>query len=349
MKFLFILFLAVLISCTQTNNVFNGEFKQINTYAQELELHETPINIEELNCTYMAIVDTFLVMRSELYDEKSLSIYGINNFENYGRFVKEGRGPNECLYLSFVCENQEDSARIWLCDSPDIKVLDVVKSVKSRDAVFGKKMKFLNPKLANVYRWYRVNDSLVFGEETLYAKPRRNIRMIKYNIKQDSIIAQFNMYKNKISDDYSLFFGAFGVNSDGSRIVNSMLFFDQLNFYDFEKQKGFSVSRRKNPIQLTDIPKVQGASIQSYNVRNHYYVRLRVVGDRIFISYCRNKDHETQECSEIHVFNWDGDLLFILKPEQKFKTFEIDEQQQQLYLYRADEKLYRCDIQVAFS
>lgn len=349
-KITLLFFVLIIFACCNTKNVFNGEFRQVHLKNGIIELHETLVNVEELNSTDMLVVDTFMVMLSEHYDDKFLSIYNLNDLTFYGRFVSQGRGPNECLYLTIYPENQDDSTKIWMFDSPDIKVLDITNSVKQQTAVISKNIKFSKSRLAHgVSSWYRINDSLIVGKEVLYASPKENIRIIKYNLNQDTILEEFKMYNNLFFNDYSLFFGTLGVKKDGSRIVNSMLFFNQLNFYDFEEQRGFSVSTDPEPVGITEIPPVKGQNVLSYNIRNHYYVRLRITDDLIFVSYCRDKDHEMQKCSEIHVFNWDGDFLYILKPEEKFGMYEIDEKNRRLYLYRKDEKLYAVDIKEIFQ
>ena len=333
--FLNITLLLLVISCNNTNNIFNGKFSTV-TPNNITEIVEEEIKLDLYGFYSLHIVDTFLIARSEINDGRFTSIFNITDFKNYGRYILKGNGANEFLYITIMPDSKTDSSgsKIWINDQhkKEMVLFNISKSISNNKTVIDKRIKLNNVKTKQVYAWNHVNDSVLIGYTQGVHEAER--RIIKYNFKADSIISDFNMYNG--INPYSVFFGQNLMKPDGEKVVNSMMFFDQLNFHSFNDNISFSVSTANLPVDVATL------NDPDFMTRRQYYFNSWCDNNFIVASYFGDRDK--LYCTELHIFDWNGELQNIIKMKNKFKHFVIDNKTKDIYLYGIEEKVYKSNL-----
>lgn len=276
-----------------------------------------------------------MIVQNDIHDGFFMSIYNTENHKLYGRYILEGRGENEFLSLSMSNKYEIDSSgvKIWLNTAPqrNLILFNITKSIQENRTIIDKRIEIKDYALKGVYEWTYINDSILIG----FVQGPIGKQIIKYNPMQDSVLNRFDVYE-KSSSDFSLFFGLFQVKPDGEKVVNSMLYFNQLNFYSFGASESFSISTNKKIVDSKLIESINA------NDRINYYSDLWSNNNIIIASYYGDKSK--LHCTEFHVFDWNGKLKKILNTKHKFKEFVIDERNADLYLYGVEEKIYKINL-----
>lgn len=335
MKNIYIVILFIIVSCGRSQNVFIGDFKSIERRMPIVEIddQEVPLNIYGL--FPLSVIDTLMIVQNEMNDGFFISIINSENYQSYGRYISRGRGENEFLSISLSKKYVMDSSdvKIWINTAPPRKLilLNITKSIELNKTIIDKKIEIENYSLKGVYQWDYISDSMMIG----FNQGPIGKQVIKYNIKTDSVLSNIDIYKQSDAD-FTLFFGLFQIKPDGTKIVNSMLYFNQLNFFSFDTNSGFSVLLND---EITNFDLVKSKKDVD---RISYYSDLWSNNNIIIASYYGDKSKVY--CTELHVFDWDGNMIKIVKPKNKFKEFTLDEVNKQLYLFGVEEKIYKCDI-----
>jgi len=131
------------------------------------------------------------------------------------------------------------------------------------------------------------------------------------------------------------------ISIQNHKIVCGMMFFSQINILDIRtgELKGY---RLKNTPGFDDMPE---GPLVSYN---HI-----CADDKMIIGLYINQDFDIQlehgNISDIiHIYDWDGNFLHIVKLDNKVIQVAFDPVGKCLYGYTPDEKIFRYDFKMFY-
>lgn len=331
MKYLITILGLVLLSCNNRHdNFYNGNMTCSSRNGKMINLTPEKVNLELFGIFFPHTIGDYIVVENDLKDDKFLTIYNINTLENYGRYIHRGRANNEFLNLVTTKDYVVDSSgsKIWLnVDMGGLILFNITESVKNKQTVIDKKIYANNAN--NISALSYLNDSLVVGVQ--YAVLDRHL--VVYNYNSDSIVSLFNLYTHK-SNDLFLYSGQSRLKPDGTKWVNFTFPFDQINFYSFQDKKSISVTTSKKATSIESI-----SQIESEN-RKIYYGDMWC-NDDIIIAIYSHKTNE-QECNELHIFDWDGNLMHIFTINKTFTGITVDRINNNVYLKNTrDEEIFK--------
>lgn len=335
MKYLLIAISLFSLSCSKPVNLFNGDFLHTPRSKEIITLDMERVNLELYGFFSTHIIDTFLVIENETNDGRFISVFSTNNLKPMGRYIHQGKGEGEYAYIVTSKEYTLDStgAKIWVNTSGlkrELIQFNITKSVLENRTVIDKKIQVKNPRYNEIVSMNYINDSIVLGVNYNWTG-----KVYIYNYIQDSILSSFNMFNKKCSDS-SIFNGGTIIKPDGTKWVGILSYFDQLNFYDITTNESKSISTSKEP---TDFNKV---SLIPIDERKSYYSDIWC-NDKIVIGAYSNKLVERQS-DELHLFNWEGELLHIFKVNMQFNSITVDSINDEIYLSNIEEEIFKVHI-----
>lgn len=335
MKYNILLSALFFISCVESQNFFNGDFMYTPRSNEIIKLHAEDVKLDIYGVFFLHIIDSFLLAENEIGDDHFITIYDINDLTSHGRYINKGRANHEYQMLVTSKDYIVDStgAKIWINVGPkrELILFNISKSISENRTVIDKEIKINNPRYKGICSMSYINDSLILGLNCGAA----DRQLITYNYLRDSALFSFNLYNDK-SLDLSLFAGETRVKPDGTKWVNFLESFDQLNFYSFANNEAKSVSTSKRPIDFNEIKNKEWAD------RKLYYSDIWCNNNLIIATYSYNSDDH--QCNELHFFNWEGDLLQIFSVDRKFVEITVDCNNNEIYLNNLQEEIFKVSI-----
>lgn len=338
MKYIYLLVILILQSCnTRFENFFNGNFTQIESQNRIHEFEVMEFDFPMIGIDKFIIADTFIVTQNSSKSDFLISLYSLNNKEHIADIMGRGHGNNEYLGVNlfddYFFENGE--LKLWIAPDNEKKIMlvNMSKSVALKSLIIEKEYALNRKNIGKVISWdcKKANDSILYGVNL-----RKNgASFIKYDYSKDTITSEVELLGVKINGDISLVSGATYVNNDETRFVNMMLYFNQLNFYDYERKKGDSFSLADSPIDYITFDNIQKS-------RHCYYSDIALVGNHIIIAY--SSDAESDYCDNLHIYNWNGELINVLKIDADFLYIRADKKNNDIYLYGVEEKVYKGNV-----
>lgn len=338
MKCTLIIILLILVGCsTSSNNFFKGDFTSLKNCENIVNFKTEEFDFSMIGIDKFVIVDTFIITQNSSNSDFLMSIYGLNSKTHIANIIGRGHGRDEYLSINitddYIVKNGE--VKLWIVPNIDneLILLDISKSVTNNLLTIEKKYNLKNKKIGQIISWdlKKANDSILYG-----VKVRKSIpSFIHYDYSKDTILSEIDLTNNNMNGDISLLSGTTIISDDETKFVNMMLYFDQLNLYDYQSKKGESFSLKKSPIDYFTL-------LGSQNERHCYYSDIALIDDFIIIAYSSNA--KNNYCDQLHIYNWNGVLVNILKVNEPFLYSKIDKIKKDIYLYGIEEKVYKGNI-----
>lgn len=351
-----IIFLVIITfslgGCKNDRNIFDGTFRQVSFKGDTLVLNGEKVNLEIPGVMNFEIVDTFLVAFTPMNNDGFISVYSANSYKVlYKNLIRKGRGPNEFTSWVNLCnKNYVDTsgAIIWLDDNNNQFLLaaNLTKSVHQHELIIEKSMDLSDIPKSNTFTIKRLTDTTYLKLDSDHLEQLKgsfiwsvdNFNLSVYNTVSKKNIFSKQLYTQKATN-INFFGGSLSVKPDNTRLVITMMSFDQINFMFLDGKEMFSVSTSKEPIKIESL-------IENDNERMQYYTSVYFNDNLIMAVYAKESRIDAGKTgTEIHVFNWEGDLLNIIKTVQYIPSITVDEKKG--YLYGLDlitEEIYRYDI-----
>jgi len=338
--------------CKNSSNIFDGTFRQVKFKGDTILLSGEKVNLEIPGVMEFEIVDTFLVAFTPMNNDGFISVYSTNSSKLlYKNLIRRGRGPNEFTSRVDLCnKNYIDTsgAVIWLEDNnmQFLLALNLTKSVRQQELVIEKTVNLKNICNNNTSKIQFLTDTtylkLDFDQlarlKGKYILSADNINLSVYNTLSNKIVFSKQLYTQKATN-VNFLAGSLCVKPDNSRLAITMMSFNQINFMSLDGKEMFSVSTSKEPIKIESL-------IENDNERMLYYTSVYFNDNLIIVVYAKESRIDAGKAgTEIHVFNWEGNILNIIKTVQYIPSITVDEKKG--YLYGLDlitEEIYRYDV-----
>lgn len=338
--------------CKNDSNIFDGTFRHVSFKGDTLVLNGEKVNLEIPGVMEFEIVDTFLVAFTPMNNEGFISVYNANSYKLlYKNLIRRGRGPNEFTSWVNLCNKHyvdTTGAIIWLDDNSKkfLLAVNLTKSVHQHELIIEKSVDLSDIPKSNTFTIKRLTDTTYLKLDSYNNKQLEgsfilsvdNFILSVYNSVSKKIVFSKQLYTQKAAN-INFFSGSLSVKPDNSRLVITMMSFDQINFMSLDGKEKFSVSTRKKPIKIESLT-------ENDNERIEYYTSVYFNDNLIMAVYAKESRIDAGKAgTEIHVFNWKGDLLNIIKTVQYTPSITVDEAKGYMYgLNLTNEEIYIYDI-----
>lgn len=334
----FIAAVLLLTACNDSNNIFNGRFRQ----APEVGITDIAcerLGVEVPGGAVCYLADTLLVVHTPMNPEWFFSLYSLNDLSSVGQVVRVGSGPGEYpQYMLSKCSpllTESDGVKMWVADQSTDRILERINFTSSLaedctmvDSIidisrFDEQRGYLQPIGSHLWMNYYIEKG-GFG-------------LLLYDSSADTILCKQTLYREQ-HPDIGLFSAADCIDSERTMWAGAMLCFPQINFIPlsdgkFDMKKAFSVSLDRRPVSLSE-----AAAQLSAQSPTQYYSFMIHRADRFVASY-----HVTDESTELHIFDDRGNLLHRLRLDCRVPYFDINPSSGVLYGL-CSEQLVRADI-----
>ena len=338
----FIAAVLLLTACNDSNNIFNGRFRQ----APEVGI--TDIACERLGAEVPGgavcyLADTLLVVHTPMNPEWFFSLYSLNDFSLARQVVRVGNGPGEYPpYTLCNCDRpstENGHVKMWVTDQSARRTLeriDLTRSLAEGRTVADSIVDVSEVRGQTSY-WYPVGDRLWLNYCIDEGETYGEFGLLLYDAAAKEIIQRQPLYTRR-HPDISLFSTAQTPSSDKTMWAGGMLSFPQINFIPLsdgkpDMKKAFSVSLDRHPVPLSE-----AAAANDILPQLNSYLHILPFADRFVASY-----HATAESTELHIFDDRGNLLHRLRLDCRVPYFDIDPASGALYGL-CSEQLVRADI-----
>lgn len=361
--FAFISMCVLLTNCNQSNvdkKYFNGEIHLINDLTQVEKLEATEFDIEGVYNGHIVVYDSLLFYYplQQLTTKHFYEIYNLKNDSLLGNFCFRGRGPDETVGIAPICNLYSDkgSLKTLLYAANEKRLIEwnISKSLVTNTTVNDTIIPYtwmVDNHTAIYNRIFHLNDTAIFVEapprytDDSWEKvslPVYEKRTIFTNKKLRSYPVFIDTPKSEESKSFShesILYTYSCVKPDSKKIAQSVMYLQQINIIDLETGdvKGFRIKGTPGfSIFEKDINKVKTnySSLEADN--NYIYALYREVSAHI---------SDTTTTSQLHIFNWNGNLIRKYDLGQIVKLITLDPVNNILYgRNNATEKMYRYDL-----
>ena len=355
------LLISTFVCChkNKDSDYFNGDiryFNDDNKIVKNVKSKSVPLN--GLNYGMIAIYDSLLICWNPKLPNHFFNIFNVDTGEEIGAFCKRGRGPQEmvavsCIFQFFKKEN-DIMTLLYATNESKLFFWNISKSLEKGVTVWDTIVSLTN-KRTDEYRSY--NFLFFQPEETLFAYVQSNFLREeeattpfyeKRKIFTDESLRDYPIYKKKsvqnaIKSPISLFYSWDVFKPDGSKIVQAMRNLSQINILNIHTGEvvGYRMQNCPNFSYLE-------TNMQSMKV---YYNSIQTDDNYMYATYWGREPWDTSIYAQIpffnivHVFDWDGKLLYELITDRVFFRIWLDQVRNRLYSYNHDtDEVYYIDL-----
>lgn len=346
MKYCFVAILVILLgSCytNKNNDIYFEDVKYISKFEDTLCLAGELIDISNLGATTIDVVDTFLVFVGGSLDT-FYNVCSKNTYRNLGNFVPKGRGDNELSVVGFPIYTSinDNFSVVYLHDrgSSCVKKLNLTKSVAQQQTIFDEDRVNIQ-KIPSFKFLYPISDSIFFVHG--WNRYLRNDYYALFYKESKNVVILDTVYNSCLQDPGDMFlFNSFGCfHPQKKKYATAMQFFDQINIYSIDNdfEKPFALCVGKQRFSLRDVEKL------AMPEKMEYYEDMVCTDSLLFALYANKtrKDWALQEHLPvtIHIFDWQGNAICLLRIKEKLAKLAIDEENGLLYGMTLGEKVYK--------
>ena len=338
----FFLFVAFLIftSCHNGNtNVSTGNNTIIYDFPVTQIAESEKIDLEIIGINDLMVIDTLLfAFKASGYND-FFEMYSTDNWQYLGKFLSQGRGPDEFLSVQFSQDYffKDDNLDLWISDGALQKraLLNITQSLRIGrtvcDTIF---------RITSDCSYFQVNDSMVLLQKYVPG----NICLSVQNQHTGQTIQEYEFLKSYIPKSIPVPLLSMGITRHPEKdlFAGNMLFFNQINVFSSDMKTNFSLSYQP-PIDIFETAHLPESDFILY------YSSLQVSSEYIYALYVNKKDNlfsHAEGETEIHVFNWEGAPIAKIRIPDNIIYFAVDEKHRYIYGLKGNEELYRYKFEI---
>ena len=359
----FLVLVFIFSACDDRNkdaDYFNGKIVYINKDSVKVrDVTSKTIGVENYGYGMFSVYDSLIVFWNPRFADQFFCLYNVDTEEEIGYFCNKGRGNNEFLSVAPVSQffKMDNDLKTPLCDFNKRKIYfwNISQSVLEKTTVYDTVISY---------------DALNLGKNSIasnlfYQSDDTFLAMIKplYFIEDDTplpyyqkwrlpceTINDYHVYKKPEGDDIHFdetqkerVYSFDAIKPDGSKIVQAMRKVPQINIID--TRTGETVFYR-----LANVSQVSLFDSR-WDDECVYYNSIQADDNYIYATYWGDKQWDASIGSKcpfvriIHVFNWNGEMLYELKTDRTFFRIALDPVRNRLYTADLDtDEMYYIDL-----
>jgi hypothetical protein len=344
-----------LTACANSNDSklrFYGKTIEV-AYPQRIDtLKGYTVNLDGVYTGPMFAYDGMLVFVSFRHPDKFMHLFDVETGKHINAIGVRGQGPDDFLSLGFFGHFERDSSGInmWVTNVPksDVRLINTRGEILKR--IDGSNFK--TPNQFGLATCFVLNDSLLIA----YVQPEEifenNVSATNYHIynyKTGQTIKIHEIYSGfrvseKIAQEIeemiappSYLNSAGGVKSDRSKEATVMIHLKRINILDLKSGELVSIAP-------TGAPEIDLISTGRGSVKR-YYRGFAFDDDYIFVT-----EGDFERCTgNIHVFDWDGNFVRILRVNDDADVIAFDPIRRILYTKTDCEQVTAYDLNFLYK
>ena len=355
--------LFVFSACDDRNNdanYLNGEIVCVNKDSVKVrDITSKAIQVENYGHGMFSVYDSLIVFWSIKFPSHFFCIYNIDTEEEIGYFCNKGKGHNEFLSVGSITQffKAGDDLKTTICDFNNQKIFfwnisqSILKKTTEYDTIISYNNLNLSKNTLVDNLFYQPDDTFLGKIKSQYfIEGDTPLPYYKQWCLSDGIINDYHVYKkietdDNISDDSveDRIYSVDAVKPDGSKIVQAMSLVPQINIIDTKTGKIISC-------RISDVSRVSLFDSKRDDGRV-YYNSVQADDNYIYATYWGDKQWDASLGTKcpfihiIHVFNWDGEMLYEMKTDRVFFRIALDPVRNRLYTSNLDtDEMYYIDL-----
>lgn len=358
----FFVFIFVLSACDNGNkdvDYLNGEIRYINKDSVKIkDVTSKSIHIENRGYGMFSVYDSLMVFWNIKFPNHFFCIYNVDTEKEIGFFCNKGRGHHEFSSVApiFQLFKTDNDLKTTICDANNQKIFfwNISRSISKTTTVYDTIISYNNLSLSN----NSVMDNLFYQSGDTFLSKISSLYFIegdtplpyykKWHL-SGSTMNDYHVYKKierSDNSDYSLQDRVYSVDAikpDGSKVVQALSLVPQINIID----------TKTNKIVACRIANVSRVSL--FNSKRDdgrvYYNSIQADDNYIYATYWGEKQWDASLGSKspfihiIHVFDWNGEMLYQMKTDRMFFRIALDPVRNRLYTANLDtDEMYYIDL-----
>lgn len=352
LKNLFMLmpFLAVFFSCDGSQadkELFNGEIRYMNDKdAVSMEVSARHVELEGLYTGTIAVYDSLLLCWDTSYPNHFINLFNVDTGKEIGYFCPKGGGPNELFNTNPVYQffkKGDEVMTLFDKNSQALAVWSLTKSIQTGQTVYDTIV--CDYKGLGLFFFRLPDDALL---NVVSAQPKNMHEVVTPYCERRPLytpgeVQKFPLYKEDLVNDESaggIFNSWSALKPDGTKLVQAMGRLPQLNIVDTRTGQVVGYRMKGGP----DYSLLQSGTGEL----KKYYLSVQADDRYIYAAYWGKETWggtSMPKFDQIHVFDWEGNLLYKLKTDQSFFVIWLDTVRNRLYTrdWSTDE-IYYLDL-----
>lgn len=301
----------------------------------------------------VATYDSLLICWNYIFPDHFFIVFNVDTGEEIGSFCEKGQGPNEAISVNAIFQlfKKENDIMTLLYASNEGKLFfwNISQSVRKGETVYDTIVSYNNDRIffpfyqsEDVLFAYKPSDKLNKEEATTPYYEKRTIY-------SNELLRDYTFYKkqsvrNSKAGSLDFFFYTWdAIKPDGSKIVQVMRHLPQINILDtktgdvvgYRMENGPNFSLLETDMQLMNV----------------YYNCVHADDDYIYATYWGKEAWidrlgvELPLFNNIHVFDWNGKLLYKLITDRSFFRVWSDPTRKRLYTINMNtDEVYYLDL-----
>ena len=338
-----ILLLAGLQACSSGNS-FKGRFRTVE------RVEPIKVECERLKCEADGAVtgfvaDSLYIFYTPMHPDYHLAIGRCEDMTSIARIAHVGRGPNEFTMISPSDRaiRDDNGVYIWLHDLDRGQMVKVNLSESCRkgqisiDSTISLKEhqdSQLEILKGSMVEFSPINDSLAVVQT--YQQGVGQNRLL-YNYRTHSVAYDYTPLFERVERVDLNGMGIY-VKPSGDKVLMNPAVFNQLNICDIDGENSFSISYRKTPLTVAELSVLSGEELMQKMVSESSICGVAMTDNAIVVNYLDRRAGK----SELHIFDWEGELKHILQPDCVMRNISIDDEGR-IYGFVNDELVARLD------
>lgn len=340
-----IAFLVIFIGCSKKDNnqYFNGDiqyFDKSSTITKNVESKSVPLN--DLHTGIIAVYDSLLICWSPDHPDHFFNIFNVDTGGEIGSFCGKGQGQDKAVSVNTIMQlfkkGNDIMTLLYASNEGKLFLWNISQSVKKGTTVYDTIVPYNNNRI--FFSFYQPGDILLAYKPAEYLNNNEVSTPYyeKRTIYTNELIQDYPIYKIKsvqntngnISTPIDFFFYTWdAMKPDGSKIIQVMRHLPQINILDTHTGDVVGYRIKDGP----DFSLLE-TNMESMNI---YYNCVHADDNFIYATYWGKEpwdDHlgvELPFFNTIHVFDWDGKLLYELITDQPFFRVWSDPIRNRLY------------------
>lgn len=281
------------------------------------------------------VSDSVLLLRGTVKGSPFMvHAYSLNDGSPLGAYIAKGRGPNELLIPLFK-ELIDESKLLYIFDLNlgASYSFDYLKSIETHNTV--------------------LSELLKLPGRPLYAFPMRRSHVViipesdDYSLEildeSGHRIKKLSLYPNVSGEQYfDRLSSACALNQKNSKLAMAMCSSPQVNFMDLENGDKITCAISDEYKKWRDMLNASDENRRFYymsSAQSSEYFMSLYVGGVSLMDWIKGGD-----APHLHIFDWDGNLLFDISLKESLKSIIFDGSSKVLYGVDANDNIYRYDM-----
>ena len=337
--FMLMSFLAMLFSCDGSQadkELFYGEIRYVNDKdVVSKDVTARHVSLDGIYTGTIAAYDSLLLCWDTSYPGHFINLFNVDTGKEIGYFCPKGGGPNELFNTNPVYQffkKGDDVMALFDGNSQALAIWNLTKSVQTGKTVYDT--------IVHDYKglglfFFRLPDDALINVVSSQHKTMHEMttpyceRRPLYTAGETQKFPLYKVESVNVGSSSSFFNSWSALKPDGTKLVQAMGYLPQLNIVDTRTGQVVAYRMKGGP----------DYSLLQSEVGNltKYYLSVQADDKYIYAAYWgkelwRGASGEPMpKFDQIHVLDWEGNLLYKLKTDQSFFIIWLDTVRNRLY------------------